>query len=363
MKKSYILVPLLVGILMISAVHVPAAKAMNIADILVQIQQLQKVVAQLQQQLLSILAPGRNISSPVNVKPAKLCLSSDLYYGITGNQVRILQEGLKRDPSVFPPYPGEPAVSTGHFGPKTRAAVINFQIKYHLPVTGKVDYSARAKFNELYCYNTTSTTNYPSTSSNYCSTLNGKYSMPLTEAKYLFKNSECKSLGNPDVLPVKCLQCNPETIHSRLYNAIYGEDTALSDKAAYEIGQCIINVKTKQAYINKGPGFCAGATDVGGVYTIVCAEQGTPKEGWYEVRGYDDVMNPNLRIKLLKLTHCSNCQLKCTPSGFVDTCDNSLLKTLKEAFGPEVDSCYKSGVPPVDPSYIRNLIKTKLSNT
>jgi|GEM_PF-5328351 len=312
MRKSYILVPLLIGILMISAVHVPAARAMSIADLQVQILKLDQMIVQLRTQLSQLI-------KRVKVSPPQPPLSPKVRYSCRTAYGTIPSNNY----SVCVPDPNGPFSSLEE------------------------------------CENSCPSA-HPITTISSCATLSGKYSMSLAEAKYLFRNSECKSLGNPDVLPVKCLQCNPETIHSRLYNAIYGEDTTLLDKAAYEIGQCIINVKTKQAYINKGPGFCTGATEPGAAFTIVCAEQGTPKEGWYEVRGYDDDMNPNLRIKLLKLTHCSNCQLKCTPSGFVDTCDNSILKTLKEAFGPEADSCYKSGVPPVDPSYVRNLIRESL---
>jgi len=152
--KKFIIVVLCLSIMGIGF-NSSSAQATSLADMQILIQQLQRMIIQLQQQLISITSARKSTSSA----PIKLCLSSNLSYGMTSNQVRILQEGLKRDPSVFPPYPGQPAVSTGHFGPKTRAAVIRFQIKYNIRLTGQVDPQTRAKFNELHCYNTTTTTN------------------------------------------------------------------------------------------------------------------------------------------------------------------------------------------------------------
>ena len=152
MKKKIIIAVLCLSVLGIGFGS-SSARAMSISDIQALIQKLENMVIQLQQQLMAI----KGNVSPSSVMSSKLCLTSNnLSYGMTNDNVKILQEGLKRDPSVFSPYKGEPAVSTGHFGPRTRAAVIAFQSKYGLPIKGYADLATKNKFNQLYCYNTTS---------------------------------------------------------------------------------------------------------------------------------------------------------------------------------------------------------------
>jgi len=84
-----------------------------------------------------------------------LCISEGLKYGVTSDAVKTLQEGLKQDVSVYPE-----GLTTGYFGPLTKAAVIRFQEKYAVEVlapwgltkgTGYVGSTTTAKFNALYC--------------------------------------------------------------------------------------------------------------------------------------------------------------------------------------------------------------------
>jgi len=215
---------------------------------------------------------------------------------------------------------------------------------------------------------TTTTLVTSSTKLNVCTTVSGKYSMTLEEAINLFKNSECKSLGDPNKLPISCYQCDPKTIHGDLYHAVYGEDNSLSDRAAYEIGGCTINIKDKRAYINKGPSFCTGSTDVTYLFAIVCAMRNTPKEGWYYIEGPDAMyMNSTssqkvLKIELLKSAKCSNCQLICSDDGKTITYTDSCTKSVIASHGGEFSCKGPIEVSPKDSSFIENLIRTALPN-
>ncbi|MCD6568982.1 peptidoglycan-binding protein, partial [bacterium] len=93
-----------------------SVKAVTVEELQAQIQSLLAQIAQLQQQLAA--AQGGTTTTG-------LCLSTDLKYGMRGDAVKTLQEGLKQDPSVYPE-----GLVTGYFGPLTKAAVIRFQEKY-----------------------------------------------------------------------------------------------------------------------------------------------------------------------------------------------------------------------------------------
>jgi peptidoglycan hydrolase-like protein with peptidoglycan-binding domain len=75
----------------------------------------------------------------------------DLKSGMSGNDVRILQEFLKTMPAIYPE-----GTVTGYFGALTRKAVIEFQKKFKLTTSSKdKEYgifgkTTRAKFNEVF---------------------------------------------------------------------------------------------------------------------------------------------------------------------------------------------------------------------
>jgi len=115
-------------------------------------------VEELQAQITALLAQITLLQSQISGQTATttgLCLSGDLSLGMTSAEVTSLQQGLKQDVSVYPE-----GLTTGYFGPLTKAAVIRFQDKYASEVlaswgltkgTGYAGSTTRAKFNALYC--------------------------------------------------------------------------------------------------------------------------------------------------------------------------------------------------------------------
>jgi peptidoglycan hydrolase-like protein with peptidoglycan-binding domain len=91
------------------------------------------------------------VSAPVAV------LTSEINPGARSDEVTTLQTLLAKDPTIYP----EGTVS-GFYGPKTTAAVKNFQAKYGLPQVGRVGPATLAKINEVYGSTSVST---PATSS------------------------------------------------------------------------------------------------------------------------------------------------------------------------------------------------------
>ena len=72
----------------------------------------------------------------------------DLYEGSTGDKVKVVQEQLN---AISKAYPAIPMIEAdGIYGPKTAAAVAEFQKIFDLPVTGVVDYSTWYKISEIY---------------------------------------------------------------------------------------------------------------------------------------------------------------------------------------------------------------------
>jgi len=91
------------------------------------------------------------------------CFSTDLYKGLTSNDVKDLQKALNLDPAtrVASSGAGAPGYETTYFGTLTEAAVKKFQAKYGISTTGYVGPLTRAKLNELYCTPVTTPTTSP----------------------------------------------------------------------------------------------------------------------------------------------------------------------------------------------------------
>jgi D-alanyl-D-alanine endopeptidase (penicillin-binding protein 7) len=91
-------------------------------------------------------------SDPQHFVDPKPIFTRSLVYGSVGEDVRQLQELLKRDPDVYPE-----GLVTGRFLPLTHAAVKRFQVKHGVAKPGVVGYgvvgpATRAKIAELYSY-------------------------------------------------------------------------------------------------------------------------------------------------------------------------------------------------------------------
>ena len=128
---------LLAGVFALSMVVSPVF-GQSVAELQAQIQQLLAIIAQLQQQIAT-LQGGQGTTGTY-------CFNTDLYQGLTSNDVRNLQIVLGVTPT------------TGYFGSITNSAVKRFQAQYGIPQTGYVGPLTRAKLNELYCTPVTPTT-------------------------------------------------------------------------------------------------------------------------------------------------------------------------------------------------------------
>jgi peptidoglycan hydrolase-like protein with peptidoglycan-binding domain len=77
--------------------------------------------------------------SSLGVSASTLHLTKDLSFGDSHDEVGHAQELLSLEPSLYPD-----GLITGFFGVKTEKAIKQLQLKYNLPVTGKIDGSVRA---------------------------------------------------------------------------------------------------------------------------------------------------------------------------------------------------------------------------
>lgn len=90
---------------------------------------------------LGIWTPGGPIVTPVP-PPSPVGGSAVLEYGSSGPAVAALQSGFNK---VFPSYAGLPLVVDGDFGPRTKAAVVEFQHRTGLDEDGIVGPITRAE--------------------------------------------------------------------------------------------------------------------------------------------------------------------------------------------------------------------------
>jgi peptidoglycan hydrolase-like protein with peptidoglycan-binding domain len=118
------------GFQVASAEETTTTTSTSNTEMLAKIQDLMKLIADLQAKLT---AARGEISE----------LMSDLKVGATGDDVLKAQELLASDPTIFGVKP------TGYFGPLTEAAIKKFQEQYGLPVTGVLDEATREVMKEL----------------------------------------------------------------------------------------------------------------------------------------------------------------------------------------------------------------------
>ena len=100
-----------------------------------EILRLQGILLDLQKQLFELQILSRFQYPP---------LERALERGMTGEDVRYLQEFLKEDPTIYPE-----GLVTGFFGPLTEAAIIRFQERNGLVPNGIFDFQTREKINNF----------------------------------------------------------------------------------------------------------------------------------------------------------------------------------------------------------------------
>lgn len=109
-----------------------------------QIEQLKAQIAALTSQLTSLKQAKQEIKETVSEIKTTLQLTRQLQEGMTGDDVRLLQEILATDPDIYPE-----GLKTGYFGPLTKNAVKRFQKIAGLDQVGQVGPQTLAKINEL----------------------------------------------------------------------------------------------------------------------------------------------------------------------------------------------------------------------
>lgn len=119
------------------------------------VEELQAQIASLLQQITSLQA---QLTGSTSTPTSTACFTMTLKNGMENAEVKMLQEKLAMDPTVYPE-----GLTTGYFGPLTEGAVKKFQAKQGIvssgtPSTtgyGLVGPKTRAKLNAMYCTSTT----------------------------------------------------------------------------------------------------------------------------------------------------------------------------------------------------------------
>ncbi len=79
---------------------------------------------------------------------ARSYVSTTPTYGLTNNKIKLLQQALASDTSLYPE-----GFVTGNFGNLTKNAVKRFQLKYGLTVDGNIGPKTKAMLNSVYQIN------------------------------------------------------------------------------------------------------------------------------------------------------------------------------------------------------------------
>lgn len=117
-----------------------------------QVEELRRQVQTLQQQLtetrseLGVTAPIPQTTEQVAIEPETVFpdFTRTLSRGSSGDDVRKLQEFLKKDKEIYPE-----GLITGYFGPKTEEALKRWQEKHNIEAVGILGPQTRARFSEL----------------------------------------------------------------------------------------------------------------------------------------------------------------------------------------------------------------------
>lgn len=119
--------------------------AQTLADTLKkQIENLMAQITALNAQLEQIKSAKREIKETAKEIKGTLQLIRDLKEGISGEDVKLLQQVLATDPEIYPE-----GLVTGYFGRLTAKAVKKFQLKMGVEQVGNVGPKTKSKINEL----------------------------------------------------------------------------------------------------------------------------------------------------------------------------------------------------------------------
>src|SRR4030042_97515 len=109
-----------------------------------QVEQLKTQIQILQTQIESLKQTKQEIKETAEEIKETLQLMKQLQYGMTGEDVRLLQEILATDPDIYPE-----GLITGYYGNLTQNAVKRFQKLAGLDQIGRVGPKTVSKINEL----------------------------------------------------------------------------------------------------------------------------------------------------------------------------------------------------------------------
>lgn len=109
----------------------------KIEELKTQIEELTRKIAVLRQERAEIKQITKEIKQTLQ-------LTRQLQWGMSGEDVKLLQEILATDPEIYPKK-----LVTGYFGPLTHQAVKRFQKKANLEQVGRVGPKTLARINEL----------------------------------------------------------------------------------------------------------------------------------------------------------------------------------------------------------------------
>lgn len=148
MKRIIIISIGIIFVFSIFAVPILAkpAKKVDLAELQALIQQLQQQIQELEAKIEALLEAKEIKQAGKEVK-ITLRLIQQLRWGMTGEDVELLQEILKTDPEIYPE-----GLVTGYFGPLTYNAVKKFQKAAGIDQVGQVGPKTLSKINELLEY-------------------------------------------------------------------------------------------------------------------------------------------------------------------------------------------------------------------
>lgn len=105
---------------------------------------LQKIIDDLRAQIAALTQSQQQSAAQIATLQSQLKLSRNLHQGESGDDVKLLQQTLATDPSLFPGAP------TGFFGNLTREAVKKLQERLGLEQTGEIGPQTRGQLNQLF---------------------------------------------------------------------------------------------------------------------------------------------------------------------------------------------------------------------